>query len=102
MGTPTYATSNASNDSGSSLSQADKHQQYKLMNEITKVQHRMNSMQRNVDMMAKTVSGVDLRMSEVERKTKERHSNCTKAEKLIIKMIGKLQNDVEGSKDEIN
>merc|ERR1712228_436031 len=79
----------------------DKHQQYKIMNEMTKLTHRVNTISRSVDSMQKVVDGVDGKMSEVERKTTIRHANCTKAEKLIIQMIAKLQSDVDGMKDEI-
>ena len=99
-----YAASTASNESGSVMSEQyamDKHQQYKLMNEMTKLTHRVNTISRSVDSMQKVVNGVDNRMNEVEKKTIVRHQNCTKSEKLIIRMITKLQNDVDGMKDEI-
>merc|ERR1711933_713014 len=50
-----YAASTASNESGSVLSEMDKHQQYQLMNEMTKLSHRVNTISRSVDSMQKVV-----------------------------------------------
>merc|ERR1712125_110219 len=94
--------SNESHSHSEQQSMMDRHQHYKLMNEMTKLVHRVNTVSRSVDSMQKVVNGVDNKMSEVERKTTVRHQNCSKSEKMIIRMITKLQNDVDTMKDEIN
>merc|ERR1712154_174270 len=91
-----------SNHSEHSMSsELDKHAQYQLINEITKMQHRMGSVQSTVDFVQNTVRALDRKISDVQKKQSVEHKNASKTEKVIIKMLSKLQNDVDVMKEQI-
>eukprot|EP00483_Globobulimina_turgida_P002004 UN02006 len=81
--------------------QFDKHQQYQFMNEITKLSHRVQNISRNVDFIQHSVQKVDKKVNDIEKKTQLKQQTCAKTEKIIIKMLNKLQNDVDVMKNEI-
>eukprot|EP01084_Bolivina_argentea_P010100 18835_1 len=71
------------------------------MNEITKLSHRVQNISRNVDFVQSSVHTVDKKINDIDKRTKLKQQNCIKTEKIIVKMLNKLQKDVDAMKEDI-
>jgi len=80
----------------------DKEQQYKLQYEIYKLSDRVDTMYKNVEVIGSEVRGVDKKMNDVRERNNLKQLNMTKTEKAIMRILNKLQKDVDGMKQDIS
>merc|ERR1712154_418341 len=83
------------------VSELSAEQQWRLMAEMQSLSERVENVAQSVDVVQSSVNGVHRKMTDVERMTMMKLQNFSKTEKLMLRMLGKLQKEVDAMKGDI-